>query len=376
MKAVVYQEPFKVTVEQMPDPTIEAPTDAVVRITTTNICGSDLHMYEGRTPAEPGFIFGHENMGIVEEVGSGVSKVQVGDRVSLPFNIGCGFCFNCERGMTGFCLTVNPAGAGGAYGFAGMGPYQGGQAEYLRVPFADFNCLELPGGEEHENDFTMLSDIFPTGYHGTEMADVRPGDTVAVFGGGPVGIMAAYSSMLRGVSAVYVVDQVPERLKAAEDIGCIPVDNSKGDPADQIWEMRNGDGVQKSVEAVGYQAHGPDGTEDPMATLEGCVKVTNPAGRIGCVGLFVVGDPGAPDEAAQQGYYQFPMGLFWMKGLTLGTGQANVKKYNRHLRDLIVAGRAVPSQIVSHEVPLDEAPDAYDRFDKRIDGYTKVLLKP
>lgn len=184
MKAVVYQEPFKVTVEEMPDPKIEAPNDAVVRMTTTNICGSDLHMYEGRTPAEPGFIFGHENQGIVEEVGPGVTKVKVGDRVSLPFNIGCGFCANCEHGQTGYCLTVNPAGAGGTYGYAGMGPYQGGQAEYLRVLFADFNCLELPPGEEHENDFTMLSDIFPTGYHGAVMAGVKPGETVAVFGRG------------------------------------------------------------------------------------------------------------------------------------------------------------------------------------------------
>lgn len=255
MKAVVYQEPYKVTVEEMPDARIEDANDAVVRITTTNICGSDLHMYEGRTPAEPGFIFGHENMDIVEEVGAGVTKVKVGDRVSLPFNIGCGFCFNCERGNTAFCLTVNPDMTGGAYGFAGMGPYQGGQAEYLRVPFADFNCLELPEGEEYENDFTMLSDIFPTGYHGTEMADVKTGDTVAVFGGGPVGIMAAYSAQLRGASVVYVVDQVKERLDQAEAIRAVPVDNSKGDPSEQIFEMRSGDGVQKSIEAVGYQAH-------------------------------------------------------------------------------------------------------------------------
>lgn len=376
MKAVVYQEPFKVTVEEMPDAKIEAPNDAVIRITTTNICGSDLHMYEGRTPAEPGFIFGHENQGVVEEVGAGVTSVKVGDRVSIPFNIGCGFCFNCERGKTGFCLTVNPAGAGGAYGFAGMGPYQGGQAEYLRVPFADFNCLQLPPGEEFENDFTMLSDIFPTGYHGAEMADVRPGDTVAVFGAGPVGIMAAYSSMIRGASVVYVVDKLPDRLKLVEQIGCVPIDYSKGDPADQIMEMRGGDGVQKSIEAVGYQAHAPSGDELPMATLEGCVKVTNAAGRIGCVGLYVVGDPSSPAEMGDQGVYPFSMGAFWMKGLSLGTGQANVKQYNRHLRDLIVAGRAIPSQIVSHEVSLSEAPDAYKNFDERTEGYTKVLLKP
>lgn len=226
----------------------------------------------------------------------------------------------------------------------------------------------------------MLSDIFPTGCHGTEMADVKPGDTVAVFGAGPVGIMAAYSAMLRGASVVYVVDKVSERLKLAEQIGAVPIDYSKGDPAEQIKEMRGGDGVQKSVEAVGYQAHGPEGDENPLATLEGCVNVTNAAGRIGCVGVYVVGDPGpqngSQSEEAEQGVYPFSMGLFWMKGLTLGTGQANVKKYNRYLRDLIVAGRAIPSQIVSHELPLSEAPTAYDKFDKRVDGYTKVLLKP
>lgn len=257
-----------------------------------------------------------------------------------------------------------------------MGPYQGGQAEYLRVPFADFNCLELPEGEGHENDFAMLSDIFPTGYHGMEMADVRPGETVAVFEAGPVGIMAGYSAMIRGASVVYVVDKVPERLALAEKIGCVPVDYSKGDAADQIWEMRGGDGVQKSVEAVGYQAHDAEGVEHHPMALEGCIKVTNPAGRIGCVGVFIVGDPGAETEEAQQGVYPFPVGQFFMKGLTIGMGQANVKKYNRYLRDLIVAGRAVPSQIVSHEISLDEAPDAYDKFDKRVDGYTKVLIKP
>ena len=294
----------------------------------------------------------------------------------MPFNIGCGFCFNCERGQTGFCLTTNPDGAGAAYGYAGMGPYAGGQAEYLRVPFADFNCLELPESDEHENGFATLSDIFPTGYHGTEMAEVKPGETVAVFGAGPVGIIAAYSAMIRGASVVYVVDKVPERLKLVEQIGCVPIDYSQGDAADQIWEMRGGDGVQKSIEAVGYQAHDADGQEHHAMALEGCINATNPAGRIGCVGVFIIGDPGPEDEQAQQGVYPFSLGSFFMKGLNIGMGQANVKRYNRYLRDLIVAGRAAPSQIVSHELPLEEAPDAYDKFDKRVDGYTKVLLKP
>ncbi len=377
MKAVVYQGPYEVSVDEVDDPGIEAATDVVVRITSTCICGSDLHMYEGRTAAEPGIVFGHENQGIVEEVGDAVVRVKKGDRVNLPFNIGCGFCFNCERGLTGFCLTANPGFAGSAYGYVSMGPYKGGQAEYLRVPFADFNCLELPEGEEHEKDFAMLSDIFPTGYHATELAEVKPGETVAVFGAGPVGIMAAYSAMIRGAAAVYVVDRVAERLEAAEKIGCVPVDFSQGDAAEQIVEMRHGDGVMKSIDAVGYQAVGSEGDEEqPNAVLEGCIKVTNPTGKIGCPGLYVPSDPGARDPHAAEGAISISFGKFFEKGLAIGTGQANVKKYNRYLRDLIVADRAIPSTIVSHEVPLAEAPDAYEKFDKRIDGYTKVILKP
>jgi len=377
VRAVVYQGPYDVRVENVEDPEIEEATDVVVRITSTCICGSDLHMYEGRTEAEPGIVFGHENQGVVEEVGSGVRRVKKGDRVNLPFNIGCGFCHNCERGWTGFCLTANPGSAGSAYGYVGMGPYRGGQAEYLRVPFADFNCLELPDDDSHEHDFAMLSDIFPTGYHGTELAGVAPGHTVAVFGAGPVGIMAAYSSLIRGASVVYVVDRVPERLKAAEELGCVPVDFSQGDPAQQILEMRKGDGVMASIDAVGYQAQsGSDGEEQPNAVLEGCIAVTNPTGKIGAPGLYVPSDPGAQDPHAREGKISLSFGTFFEKGLSIGTGQANVKAYNRYLRDLIVAGQATPSLIVSNEVSLDDAPDAYDKFDRRVEGYTKVVLKP
>src|ERR1700710_151047 len=182
MKALVYHGPRNVSVDNVPDARIEKPTDVLVRITSTNICGSDLHMYEGRTDMEQGRVLGHENLGEVVEIGEGVDRVKVGDRVVLPFNIGCGFCKNCERGFTGFCLTVNPGFAGGAYGYADMGPYSGGQAELLRVPYGDFNCLRLPeDAQEKEADYVMLSDIWPTGYHATELADVNPGDTVAVW---------------------------------------------------------------------------------------------------------------------------------------------------------------------------------------------------
>ena len=175
MKAVVYSGPREIEVKEMPDAKIERATDVLVQITTTNICGSDLHMYEGRTAMEPGRILGHENVGMVVEVGPAVDRIKVGDRVCLPFNIGCGFCENCEKGLSGFCLTTNPGSAGAAYGFAGMGPYSGGQAEYLRVPYGDFNCLLLPrDAQEKENDYVMLADIFPTGYHATELAGVLP----------------------------------------------------------------------------------------------------------------------------------------------------------------------------------------------------------
>jgi glutathione-independent formaldehyde dehydrogenase len=376
MRAVVYKEPHKVEVEEVPDPRIEAPTDVIVRITSTAICGSDLHMYEGRTAAEPGIVFGHENMGVIEEVGSGVSSLVEGDRVSMPFNVACGFCRNCLDGKTAFCLTVNPGFAGGAYGYVQMGPFLGGQAEYLRVPYADFNCLKLPPGNEHENDFAMLADIFPTGYHATEMADVRPGDTVTVMGAGPVGLMAAYSAMIRGAAKVFVVDRVPDRLRLAEQIGAIPINFTEGDVPSQIKDRNNGDGTDKGIDAVGYQATVPEGEEQPAVVLNTLIDTVRATGSLGVVGLYLSRDPGAPLEDAKHGNLLLAMGRLFEKGLRMGTGQANVKRYNRYLRDLIIAGRAKPSFVVSKEVPLSEAPDAYEKFDKREEGYSKVVLKP
>ncbi|MCT2590322.1 glutathione-independent formaldehyde dehydrogenase [Streptomyces sp. N2-109] len=376
MKAVVYQEPFRVTVEDVEDPRIEQPTDVVIKITTSAICGSDLHMYEGRTGAEPGIVFGHENMGVVQETGSGVTRVRKGDRVVLPFNVACGFCRNCLGGFTGFCLTVNKGFAGGAYGYVSMGPYRGGQAEYLRVPFADFNCLQLPQGDEHEDDFALLADIFPTGYHATELAKVSPGETVAVFGAGPVGLMAAYSALIRGASKVFVVDKQPDRLRLAEQIGAIPVDFSQGDPSEQIKDGTHGEGTDKGIDAVGYQATAAAGGEQPAVVLNTLIETVRPTGMLGVVGLYVPADPGGPTEAAKIGELLFKTGKFFEKGLKMGTGQANVKTYNRQLRDLIVAGRATPSFVVSQRLPLHAAPDAYQRFDKREEGWTKVLLQP
>ncbi|KAK0448689.1 related to formaldehyde dehydrogenase [Armillaria ostoyae] len=377
MRAVVYESPFRVTVQDVPKPTIEHADDVIVKGAPRCICGSDLHMYEGRTGAQAGIVFGHENMGIVDEIGSGVALLKKGDRVVMPFNVACGRCLNCEEGRSAFCTHVNPGFAGGAYGYVAMGPYQGGQAEYVRVPFADFNALKLPPGTEHEEDFALLADIFPTGWHGVEISGFRPGESVAVFGAGPVGLMAAYSALIRGAAEVYVVDRVPERLAKAKEIGCIPINFTESDPADQIIKLRGGKEVDRGVDAVGYQATSSDGkTEQPNAVLEALIKVVRPTGGLGIPGLYVPTDPGAPDSAAAKGYISFPFGKLFEKGLTVGTGQCNVKSYNRYLRDLIIAGRAKPSFVVSHNLPLEDATSAYEKFDKRIDGYTKVLLHP
>lgn len=377
MKALVYRGPKKVRVEEVPDPKLEQPTDVLVQITTTNICGSDLHMYEGRTDVEKGKVLGHENLGRVIEVGSAVRRVKVGDWVCLPFNVSCGFCKNCDRGLTGACLTLNPGTAGAAYGYAGMGPYDGGQAEYLRVPYGDFNCLQLPDdAEQRQNDYVMLSDIFPTGYYATELADVQPGESVVVYGAGPVGLLAAYSASLRGASKIMVVDRHKDRLELAASIGAIPIDDSREPAVDQVLELTDGEGADKGCECVGYQAHDPAGKEHPNMTMNNLVKSVRATGKLGVVGVFVPEDPNATDKLEQKGEIAFDFGEFWSKGLSMGTGQTSVKAFNRSLCALIESGRAKPSFIVSHELSLSEAPEAYKNFDARSPGWTKVVLKP
>jgi glutathione-independent formaldehyde dehydrogenase len=376
MKAVVFHGPYEVSVDEVEKPRIEAPQDVVLRVTTTCICGSDLHMYEGRTAAESGLVFGHENLGIIEEVGEGVTSLKPGQRVVIPFNVACGFCRNCRAGKTAFCETVNPGFAGGAYGYVAMGPYRGGQAEYLRVPFADFNCVPLPPGEEHEADFALLADIFSTGYHATELAGVRPGETVAVYGAGPVGLMAAYSAMLKGASRVFVVDRVQSRLDLVEQMGATPINFTEDQPAQQIKDALGDVGTDRGIDAVGYQATVPEGQEQPALVLNQLVETVRPTGSIGTVGLYVPADPGAPNQDAAKGFLLFNVGRFFEKGLRMGTGQCDAKRYAHQLRDMIIAGRAKPSFVVSQELPLADAPDAYARFDKREPGYSKVLLHP
>ncbi|MCU1601792.1 MAG: Alcohol dehydrogenase GroES domain protein [Frankiales bacterium] len=377
MKAVVYEGARKVTVKEVPDARVEEPTDAVIRLTTTNICGSDLHMYEGRTSVEEGKVLGHENMGVVVATGDAVSEFKEGDRVSVPFNIACGFCKNCLTGWTSFCTRTNPTPGfdGAAYGYANMGPYDGGQAEYLRVPHADFNLLPLPQGTEHENDFTMLSDIFPTGWHGVVLSGLQPGDSVAVYGGGPVGLMAAHAAMLQGASKVFVVDRQADRLQLAKSIDAIAIDYGAGDPVEQILDATGGVGTDRGVEAVGFQAHDHSGDEHPEMVLDNLVKTVRTTGGIGVVGVYVPQDPGQ-DDPESAGRIGWDYGTFFTKGQSMGTGQAPVKRYNRQLRDLIIAGSDKPGFIVSHELGLDEAPGAYESFDQRRDGWTKVLLHP
>jgi len=377
MKALVFRGPRDVRVEEVPDPRIERPTDVLVRITSTNICGSDLHMYEGRTSVEKGKVLGHENLGEVIAVGEAVVRVKVGDRVCVPFNIACGFCKNCEAGHTGACLTTNPGKTGAAYGYAEMGPYNGGQAEFLRVPFGDFNCLLLPDdAEEKESDYVMLADIFPTGWQATEFAEVGAGDTVVIYGAGPVGLMAAYSSLLKSAAAVMIVDRHPDRLQLAGEIGAIAIDDSRESPVDRVLELTGGEGADRGCECVGYQAHDPQGHEHPNATLNSLVSCVRPTGSIGVVGVFTPEDPKSHDKLAKHGQVAFDMGNFFHKGLRMASGQANVKRYNRHLRDLIHVGKAKPSFLVSHELALEEAPNAYKNFDAREMGWTKVILKP
>lgn len=399
MKALVFRDVGKMVVEEVPDPKIEQPGDCIVRVTSAAICGSDLHMYEGRTSAKPPMVFGHEILGVVEEVGSGVAVVKKGDRVSLPFNVSCGFCFNCSRGFMNACLTTNPEAPGGGYGYAGLGPYRGGQAQFVRVPFADYNCLNLPGTphDQWENDFAMLADVFPTGYHSAVMAAVAPGKSVAIFGAGPVGYMAALSAKIMGASEIYVVDRAPRRLQMAAELGAVAIDFTKGDPVEQIMEMRKNNrplqerwrygedkmsGVLCGIDAVGYQAldRNDPSRENPMQVINDLSKLVDATGRIGLIGVYFSGDPKGVDSEAKQGTYHLPLGPLWEKGITVETGQAPVKRYNAYLRDLIIQDVARPGKLVSHRAVLEEAADAYARFVTRGVGkgqdFTKIIITP
>jgi threonine dehydrogenase-like Zn-dependent dehydrogenase len=258
-----------------------------------------------------------------------------------------------------------------------MGPYSGGQAELLRVPYADFNCLKLPDdAEEKEKDYVMLSDIFPTGWHATRLAALKPGESIVIFGAGPVGLMATLSARIQGASQIFVVDGEADRLALAKKLGAITIDDKDGDVGDQIRELTGGLGADCGAECVGYQCHNAAGKEVPNLTMNALVDAVKATGQIGVIGVFVPQDPGAEDKLAKKGQIAFDFGKFWFKGQKMGTGQCNVKAYNRQLCELIHHDIAKPSLIVSHELSLDEAPDAYKHFDHRDKGWTKVVLHP
>jgi glutathione-independent formaldehyde dehydrogenase len=324
-------------------------------------------MVRGRTTAPEGLILGHEITGEVVEVGPGVEFIKEGDLVSAPFNISCGRCRNCKERNTGVCLNVNPAQPGGAYGYVDMGGWIGGQAEYVMVPYADWNLLKFPDKEqalEKILDLTMLSDIFPTGYHGCVSAGVGTGSTVYVAGAGPVGLAAAHAAQLLGAAVVIVGDAIPERLDQARSFGCETVDITKGEIPDQIEQILGVPEVDCGVDAVGFEAKGHSG-EEPAVVLNSLMQVTRAAGKLGIPGLYVVEDPGGVDEDAQQGSLKMRLGLGWAKSHSFVTGQTPVMKYHRELMNAILNDRCQIAKAVNATViRLDEAPSGYEEFDK------------
>jgi len=395
-RGVAYIEPGKVEVHDIDFPGFELkdgpgvnPANigrktlhgAILRIVSTNICGSDQHMVRGRTTAPPGLILGHEITGEVIETGPDVEFIEVGDLCSVPFNIACGRCRNCKEGNTGVCLNVNPDRPGSAYGYVDMGGWVGGQAEFVMVPYADWNLLKFPDREqalEKILDLTMLSDIFPTGFHGVYTAGVGPGSTVYVAGAGPVGLAAAYSAQLLGAAVVIVGDRIPERLEQARSFGCETVDITKGDPKDQIEEILGVPEVDAACDAVGFEArgHGSGADEEAPATvLNSIMDVTRAAGKLGIPGLYVTGDPGAVDDAAKEGSLSIRIGLGWAKSHSFATGQCPVMRYHRGLMQMILNDRAhIADAVNATVITLDEAPEGYKDFDKG--AAKKFVLNP
>src|SRR5919201_606034 len=386
-KAVAYIEPGKVEVQTIDYPELvlkdgpgvnkrnvgrKCEHGVILRIVSTNICGSDQHMVRGRTTAPAGLILGHEITGEVIEVGRDVEYIKEGDLVSVPFNIACGRCRNCKEGHTGVCLNTNPSRPGSAYGYVDMGGWVGGQAEYVMVPYADWNLLKFPDKDQAMEkilDLTMLSDIFPTGFHGAYTAGVGPGSRVYIAGGGPVGLAAAHSAQFLGSAVVIVGDVIKERLKQAESFGCETVDLTKDTPLpQQIEQILGVPDVDAAVDAVGFEArgHGKDADhEAPATVLNAIMDVTRAGGQLGIPGLYVTGDPGGIDEAAKIGSLSVRLGLGWAKSHSFTTGQCPVMKYHYQLMQMILNDRAQIAKAVNATViTLDEAPQGYKDFDQ------------
>lgn len=386
-RIVKYEGPGEVSVNDTDYPKLEIPQEvadhfgvsktaphaAILRIVTTNICGSDQHMVRGRTTAPVGQTLGHEITGEVVEMGEDVLFLNEGDICSVPFNIACGRCRMCEEGKTGICLNVNPARPGAAYGYVDMGGWAGGQAEYVMIPFADFNLLKFPDRDqalEKIMDLTMLSDIFPTGYHGAYTAGTKTGSTVYVAGAGPVGLAAAHSAQLLGASAVIVGDLIPERLEQARSFGCETIDLTQDATVPEMIDDILGEPVvDAAVDAVGFEArgHGADAEEQPATVLNTIMTIGRAGAGLGIPGLYVTGDPGGVDEAAQEGTLGVRIGLGWAKSQYMTTGQCPVKKYNRGLMNAILADRAqIAKAVNATKIALDEAPQGYADFDSGV----------
>ncbi|WP_339927213.1 formaldehyde dehydrogenase, glutathione-independent [uncultured Cobetia sp.] len=375
-RGVVYQGAGKVSVESLDYPTLalgnrKCEHGVILKVVSTNICGSDQHMVRGRTTAPQGLVLGHEITGLVVEAGRDVEFIKVGDIVSVPFNIACGRCRNCKEGKTGICLNVNPARPGAAYGYVDMGGWTGGQTDYVMVPYADFNLLKSPDADqamEKIRDLTLLSDIFPTGFHGCVTAGVGPGSTVYIAGAGPVGLAAAVSAQLLGAACVIVGDMIPERLQQAESFGCETIDlRQEGSMEDKVEVILGEREVDCFVDCVGFEAHGcgcDHGREQPATVLNSAMALTRAGGQIGIPGLYVTEDPGAEDEAAKVGALSMRFGLGWAKSHSLHTGQCPVMKYHRPLMQAILFGRVNIADAVNVQViSLEEAPQGYADFD-------------
>ncbi|MDI3384437.1 zinc-dependent alcohol dehydrogenase [Xenophilus aerolatus] len=379
MLAMNYRGPYRVRLDERPEPEIEHPNDAIVRVTRSCICGSDLHLYHGLVPdTRVGTTFGHEFTGVVERVGPGVQRLKAGDRVLVPFNIFCGTCFFCSRELFSNCHNVNPeaTAVGGIYGYSHTtGGYAGGQAEYVRVPMADIGPTVLPPDLD-EDDAVLLTDVFPTGYQAAEMGSIREGDTVVVFGAGPVGLFAARSAWFMGAGRVIVVDHVEYRLAFAREFAhCETVDfKSVRDMAIHIKKMTDGLGADVCIDCVGAEAAGSFAQtltgvklklQGGAATvLHWAINSVRKGGHVSIVGVY------GPTFNA------LPIGNAVNKGLTLRMNQASVKRHLPKLIEHVQAGRIRPSDIITHRLPLEEVAEGYHLFSSKLDNCIKVVLLP
>ena len=386
-RGVVFLGRNKVEVQSIDFPRMQNPAGkkinhgVILKVISTNICGSDQHMVRGRTTAPAGMVLGHEITGEIIEAGADVEYLKVGDLVSVPFNVACGRCRTCREQQTGVCLNVNPGRAGGAYGYVDMGGWIGGQAEYVLVPYADFNLIKFPDKDQAMakiKDLTMLSDILPTGFHGAVSAGVGVGSIVYIAGAGPVGLAAAASARILGAAIVMVGDMNPARLKHAEDVGFTPVDLTKGDNlGDLIAQVVGKPEVDAAVDAVGFEARaqGVNGEEAPATVLNSLMSIVRAAGGIGIPGLYVTEDPGAKEEAAKLGNLKMRFGLGWAKSHRFYTGQTPVLKYNRQLMQAILYDRLPIAKIVNAAViRLADASQGYSDFDAGV--AKKFVLDP